>query len=64
MLLSAHALGLGSCVIKSFSTSAIKKILKLPDHVEPELLVSIGYPAEEPKPPARKQLSEVAYINR
>ena len=64
MLLAAKALGLGSCVIRSFNPKAVKEILELPEPVEPELLVAIGYPAEEPSPPPRKELKEITYINR
>lgn len=63
ILLAAYALGLGTCVVKSFNSQAVKKILKLPDHVEPELLVTLGYPLETPKPPPRKPLNEIVYLN-
>ena len=63
MMLAAHALGLGTCVIKSFSAQAIKKILKLPKHIEPELLLSIGYPDEQPSPPLRRPLEEITFLD-
>lgn len=63
ILLASYALGLGSCVIKSFDEIAIKKLLNLPEYISPELMVAIGYPDEEPEPPARKPLTEVVYLN-
>jgi len=64
MLLTAYALGLGSCPIKSFSQTAVKEILEIPDHLEPELLIAIGYPAQKPSPPPRRPLSEIAHLNK
>jgi len=55
MLLEAYDLGLGSCVIKSFSQKAVQKLLDLPKNILPELLVSIGYPDENPNPPKRRE---------
>ncbi|MEM2321160.1 MAG: nitroreductase family protein [Candidatus Bathyarchaeia archaeon] len=63
MLLAAHALGLGSCVIKSFSHTAIRELLDIPEGVEPELLVAIGYPDEAPKPLPKIPLKEIVYLN-
>jgi nitroreductase len=64
MCLAAYALGLGTCVVKSFSHIAIKEILEIPDGIEPELLVVVGYPAHTPHPPARSSLKEIAYLNK
>lgn len=63
ILLAAHSLGIGSCAIASFNRDAIKKILNAPEDWEPILLVSLGYPDGAPRPPSRKPLSEVVYIN-
>ena len=64
MVLAAYALGLGSCIIKSFNAEAIREILDIPEHVVPELLVSIGYSAEKPVPPPRKELKDIVFLNR
>lgn len=63
MLLAACSLGLGSCVALSFSRTAVREILEVPEGVTPELLVTLGYPAESPVPPKRKQLSELVHLN-
>jgi nitroreductase len=62
--LGAYALGLGSCVVKSFSHSAMKEILDIPEGIEPELLVIVGYPDNAPAAPRRIPLNEIAYLNR
>jgi len=64
MLLVAYALGLGTCVVKSFARVAVKEMLEIPEDIEPELLVIVGYPAYEPKPPVRIPLREIAYLNK
>ena len=64
MLLAAYALGLGTCIVKSFSRIAVKEILEIPEGIEPELLVIAGHPAHAPTPPARIPLEEIAFLNK
>ncbi|MGQ9624397.1 MAG: nitroreductase family protein [Candidatus Bathycorpusculaceae bacterium] len=64
MLLAAYALGLGTCVVKSFSHTAMKEVLAIPEGIEPELLVIIGHPNQVPKPPPRVPMSEIVHLNR
>jgi len=64
MLLRAYDQGLGTCVVKSFSPQAIQRLLDIPEHVVPELLVCVGYPASVPRAPRRKPLREVAHLGR
>ena len=54
ILLAAHDMGLGSCVIASFHAQGVAKLLNLPGDWHLHLLVTLGWPAQEPKPPARK----------
>ena len=54
LMLAAHALGLGTCVIASFHPVAVGKLLKLPQDTLPHLLVSIGYFDADPPPPPRR----------
>ena len=61
LMLAAHAHGLGSCVVGSFSPAAIRELLVIPQGAEPELLVTVGYPAKTPKPPRRPPAVEVAF---
>jgi nitroreductase len=64
MLLAAHSLGLGACPIKSFSTAALKEILELPEAIEPELILIIGYPDETPKAPPKHPLEKIAFLDK
>ena len=52
--LSAHAAGLGSCLVGSFHAKAVQQLVHLPEDIVPMLIVSIGYPAKTPKAPPRK----------
>jgi len=64
MLLAAHALGLGACPVKSFSAAAVREILDLPDGIEPELILMIGYPDETPTVPPKHPLEKIAFLDK
>ena len=64
MMLMAYSLGIGSCPIVSFNKVALKKLLSIPEDVEPVLMISFGYPESWPTPPRRRPLEEVAHVER
>ena len=45
MMVVAHALGLGSCPVTSYSRSGVSTLLDLPKTVVPQLFVLLGHPA-------------------
>ncbi|MEU2080885.1 nitroreductase family protein [Streptomyces albus] len=59
LLLAAHSMGLGGCPVASFRRESVQALLELPKHVEPLLLVPIGYPARPLASPPRRDRSEV-----
>jgi nitroreductase len=63
VLLAAHSLGLGACwfCAPSFCKQTVRETLEIPREVEPEALVTLGYPAEEPPAPERKPLGEYCF---
>jgi nitroreductase len=63
IMLQAKALGLGTCWIGGLERKAIRGILKVPDHVEIVGLLTVGFPAEDPNPPARKPLAEIVHYD-
>jgi len=63
IMLAAHALGLGSCLAISYARTALKEILDIPEQVEPELVVTLGYSAEDPAPPSRLPLSQIVFAD-
>lgn len=63
IMLSATALGLGTCAIKSYNDAALRTILSLPEHIIIELVIPVGYPANELKTPARKPLTDIVFYD-
>jgi nitroreductase len=55
IMLRGFDLGIGSCVIRSFNPNAIREILGAPLHIQPELLITVGFPKHIPKPPERNR---------
>jgi len=57
ILLAAHGLGLGAVWLgiypRSSRVNAFRKLFKLPEHIQPFALISVGYPAEEKEPSQR-----------
>ena len=65
MMNLAHALGLGSCPVTSFSRSGAAVMLDLPPHLTPEWILIVGHPKPQerglrpgaPKPVTAKDLT-------
>lgn len=60
--LSAHALGLGTCMIGWLDEELLKKELDIPIEYRVIGVTPLGYPDQEPKPRPRKKLSEVTCL--
>lgn len=58
MMLVAHENGLGSVWVGAFHEDVVSDILKLPRHLRPVAIVSIGYPSKIPSPPPRVSKEE------
>jgi len=58
MMLVAHENGLGSVWVGAFHEDTVSNILKLPRHLRPVAIVSIGYPSKIPGPPQRVSKEE------
>lgn len=65
LLLTAHANQLGSCwyCAPIFCKSAIRQALRLPEDVEPQALITLGYPAEKPAAPHRRPLQSIVFLD-
>jgi nitroreductase len=65
ILLTAHGLGLGSVWLglhpREERKQAIRDFFKLPDHIQPLSLVSIGYPNENRETPERFKPERIHY---
>jgi len=65
LLLAAHAEGLGTCWFCAplFCQKTVREVLQIPENVEPQALITLGYPAEKPEAPHRRQLKTVLHQN-
>lgn len=64
MVLAASDIGLGTCIIAAFDATNARRVLSIPDDVEPILFTPLGYPADSSGIKKRKSLEElVRYEN-
>lgn len=65
MLLAAHDVGLGGCWCSTplLCPTTVRRALGIPQGVEPQAVIALGYSDETPEPPRRKPLAEVIYLN-
>ena len=65
LLLTVHALGLGACwfCAPGFCKETVRKVLGIPEAVEPEAFVIIGYPAEISSVPPKKSFPENCFLD-
>jgi nitroreductase len=54
-------LGFASCPIGSFEPEAYSRILQLPSHLVPTIVLPIGFPADSPKPKTRFSREEIVF---
>jgi F420 biosynthesis protein FbiB-like protein len=66
LLLSVHEAGLGACWFSApgFCKQIVRKILNIPDSVEPEAFIIMGYPDEKPQVPAKKGFDKYCFKNK
>lgn len=68
LTLAAADLDLGSCWICNFDVVTCKEICNLPEHIEPIVLLPVGYPGKEPdnrnRHLVRKELKEIIHYNQ
>jgi nitroreductase len=60
-LLYAHSKGYGCCPVGSFVVETVKELLELPSQLEPVLLITVGYPDEEPHATNRFSLDQLIF---
>lgn len=59
LCLAAHEKGLGTCIMGIFEDKAVAEAINLTEGQKVGALVAIGYPAEEPAAPARKDVEQL-----
>ncbi|MDD4689472.1 MAG: nitroreductase family protein [Eubacteriales bacterium] len=50
MMLTAHSLGVGSCMVMSFNPESLRGEFKIPHEFEATMILTLGYPHEDAKP--------------
>lgn len=60
LMIAAPALGLGTLVVGGFDRAAVRKLLSIPESVEPICLLYLGYP-EEAKLPRTRYLEDAVH---
>ncbi|MAG47463.1 nitroreductase [archaeon] len=63
LILKATDQGLGSNWISVFDTNVISRVLKLPDHVKPYVIVPLGYTKEQPQEKKRHATETFCHFN-
>ena len=63
MMLQAHALGLGTCWVGGVAPKALAKILQVPKGWEVIGLLTLGFPAQNRRPPKRKPLADIVHYD-
>lgn len=61
MTLCAADLGLGTCWIGAFDPVKVRRILNLPEGIEPLAMTPLGYPTEAVRAKSRKALDEIVH---
>ncbi len=64
MLLTAHSLGLGSCWVGAFDEEEIRRLCNLPEHVNVQGIITIGYADETPSPPPKQRIEHVMFFEK
>jgi len=61
ILTLATSHNLASCWVSAFDDNAISRVLRLPDYVRPEAVITLGYSDEKPKPPIRLNCQDITF---
>ncbi|MDP7181065.1 MAG: nitroreductase family protein [Candidatus Woesearchaeota archaeon] len=64
MLLAAHDQGLGACMVCAIEEAAIRRLMKLPDGVVPEAIITVGYADELPEPVPKYYIDNVTFLEK
>ncbi len=65
LLLAAHSEDLGTCwyCAPLFCPEKVKEVIRAPKNIEPQALITLGYPDGKPKPSTRIPLKSVVHRN-
>ena len=64
LALAAVAEGLGTCWIGAFYQGQVRKVLGIPEVAKVVAVMTLGYPADSPRPKSRKSVGEIVCYDR
>ena len=64
MLLTAHSLGLGACWVGAFDEEEIRRLCNMPEHVNVQGIVAIGYADETPEAPPKHRIEHIMFFEK
>ena len=64
LALAAAAEGLGTCWIGAFYQGRVREVLGIPESAKVVAVMTLGYPADSPRPKSRKPVSEIVCHDR
>ncbi|MCF6367106.1 MAG: nitroreductase family protein [Bacteroidales bacterium] len=62
--LQATELNLGTCMLGWFKEKEVKNLLNIPEKKRPELIITIGYPADKQRKKKRKKIEQIMSYNK
>jgi len=62
--LTAHSLGLGTVVVGLFDHDQAKKVINVPEGYEIVTLIPLGYPAQSPPQPKRREIADFTHYDK
>lgn len=63
IMLIAYNYNLGSCWVGAFDNEAVQRILNIPEDMDPEIIITLGYSDEIKKPSLRENPEYITYFN-
>ena len=64
VLLKAEDLGLSTCWVGGFDVNAVRRILSIPDNIDPEIILTAGYAKEKQKAGIKRVgIENIVYFN-
>lgn len=64
ILLAAEELGLNTCWVGGFEPRKLGELLKIPDNIDPEAVIVLGYGDEKPEIPPRNDINTLSFFEK
>ncbi len=64
MLLTAHSLGVGGCSVSAFDEEETRRLCNLPEHVNVQGILTIGYADEVPEMPPKYRIEHIMFFEK